>query len=85
MVSDYEEVDIRQPVLDEDVVWKLVELNGSIDDLRSDLQKLEVHMSDHVANDLRPMLETIRQAIIVLIVVTGIGAIWIAGTLRHWF
>lgn len=80
-----DEGDFRQPVVDEDVAWKLMELNGSIDELRSDLQKLEVHMGDHVANDLRPLLETIRQTIIVLIVVTGIGAIWIVGTLRHWF
>jgi hypothetical protein len=45
----------------------------------------ETLSASNVENDLRPLLEAIRQATIALIVVTGIGAIWIVGTLKHWF
>lgn len=85
---DFDEGDIRQPVVDQDANMELSQLRSSVENIERELTELASEKGrslDAIGHMLNDRLNDIRSIASALLVVAAAGIIVIVGTLRHWF
>jgi hypothetical protein len=88
--DDFDEPDVRQPVVDVDLADGLSQLESSIKYIAGELEQLNqigrvLDEIGHMLNELQSTLRNIQFRVSACLLMIIAGIVVLVGTLRHWF